>query len=132
LPHLNIWVVQVAALTTFLLGGPWYSKALFGGTWNREAGRSEKTGEGHHPARVFGLSFLLAAIAAYVFALFLGPAAEFGLAVGAGAAAGACWVAASFGINDPFASRSVKLWRIDGGDHTVQFTLFGLVLGPWH
>jgi hypothetical protein len=81
---------------------------------------------------VFGLSFLLAVVAAYVFAMFLGPNPALGLAVGAGAAAGACWVAASFGINYLFASRSLKLWLIDGGYHTVQFTLFGLVLGLWH
>jgi hypothetical protein len=27
--------------------------------------------------------------------------------------------------------RSLKLWLIDGGYHTVQFILFGLVLGLW-
>jgi hypothetical protein len=49
-----------------------------------------------------------------------------GLLVGAG------FVAASFGINYQFANRSFKLWLIDGGYHTVQFVLFGLVLGLWH
>ena len=41
-------------------------------------------------------------------------------------------VAASFGINYQFANRSLTLWLIDGGYHTVQFLLFGLVLGLWH
>jgi Protein of unknown function (DUF1761) len=134
MPQVNLLAVLVAALMTFLLGGLWYSKALFGNTWNREAGRPEKCegDKGRHPAKVFGLSFLLALVAAYVFAMFLGPNPALGLAVGAGASAGACWVAASFGINYLFASRSLKLWLIDGGYHTVQFTLFGLVLGLWH
>jgi hypothetical protein len=28
--------------------------------------------------------------------------------------------------------RSLKLWFIDGDYHTVQFVLFGLILGSWH
>ena len=27
---------------------------------------------------------------------------------------------------------SFRLWLIDGGYHTLQFTLYGLVLGLWH
>ena len=129
----NVWAVLVAALTTFLLGGLWYSPKLFGNVWNREAGRPEKTAgqKGHHPAQVFGISFVLSLVAAYVFAMFLGPDPKLLSSIGAGAAAGACWVAASFGINYSFASRSLKLWLVDGGYHTVQFTLFGLVLGLW-
>jgi len=49
-----------------------------------------------------------------------------------GFGAGLCWVATSFGINYLFAGRSLKLWLIDGGYHTLQFTLYGLVLGLWH
>jgi hypothetical protein len=41
-------------------------------------------------------------------------------------------VATSFGVNYAFANRGIKLWRIDGGYHTVQFGLIGLVLGLWH
>jgi hypothetical protein len=132
MPDVNLFAVLVAALSSFLLGGLWYSPKFLGNVWNREAGRPEKTsGGGHHPAAVFGWSFVLSLIAAYVFAVFLGPKPALGLAVGAGAAAGSCWIAASFGINYLFASRSLKLWLVDGGYHTVQFTLYGLVLGLW-
>jgi len=127
--HVNIWAVLVAALSSFLLGGLWYSPALFGKIWNREAGQRPQPG---HPAKVFGLSFLLALMAAYVFALFLGPKPVLRHAVGVGFHAGLFWVAGSFGINYLFASRSLKLWLIDGGYHTVQFTLYGVVLGLWH
>ena len=84
------------------------------------------------PARIFGGAFVLSLIAAAVFALFLGPKPALGFALGAGATAGLCWVAASFGINYLFAGRSLKLWLIDGGYHTLQFTLYGLILGLWH
>ena len=80
-------------------------------------------------AMIFVLTFLLSLIAAAVFAMFLGR--NFGLvpAIAAGASAGLCWVAASYGITYLFEHRPVKLWLIDGGYHTLQFTLFGAILG---
>lgn len=99
-PPTNIVAVVVAATSSFLLGGLWYSSALFGPTWQREAGDLRKPGQGH-PARVFGISFL--------FSL----------------------VAASFGINYQFDNRSGALLLIDGGYQTVQFLIYGLVLGLW-
>jgi hypothetical protein len=41
-------------------------------------------------------------------------------------------VATSFGINYLFERRNPRLFLINGGYHTVQFTVFGLVLGLWH
>lgn len=128
--QLNLWAVLVAALSCFLLGGFWYSPALFGKAWNRAAGRGPK-GEGAHPAKVFVLSFVFAAIAATAFALWVGPNPSFGHAVLNGLLAGGCFVAASFGINYQFANRGTLLWAIDGGYHTVQFVLFGVVFGLW-
>ena len=49
-----------------------------------------------------------------------------------GFCAGLCWVAASFGINYLFERKSFGLFLVNGGYHTVQFTLFGLILGLWH
>ena len=37
----------------------------------------------------------------------------------------------SFGINDQFANRPFSALFIDSGDHTVQFMLYGLILGAW-
>lgn len=131
----NIWAVLVAALMTFMLGGFWYSKALFGAVWHRESGTimsPKDASEPKHPAGVFAISFVLSVVAAYVLAIYLGPAPALDVAVKAGAAAGIGFVAASFGINYAFASRTLKLWLIDAGYHAVQFTLFGLVLGLWH
>ena len=78
---------------------------------------------------IYGLAFLLSLIAAYVFAMFLGPDMGLGPSLGAGAAAGICWVAASFGISYLFERRCVAHWLINGGFHAIQFTLFGLILG---
>ena len=127
--NVNVWAVLVGAVTSFLLGGLWYSPALFGRLWCREAGQQGQHG---HPARVFGISFLFALVAAAAFAWWVGPRPELLAALKQGALAGACLVAACFGINYQFANRSALLWLIDGGYHTAQFLLFGLVLGLWH
>ena len=126
---INYWAVLVAAISSFLLGGLWYSGALLGEVWQRETGVDMQQG---HPGRTFGLSFVLALTSALVFAMFLGPAPGFGFAAAAGFMAGLFWVASSFGINYLFEQKSLKLWLVSGGYHTVQFTLYGVILGLWH
>lgn len=126
---INIWAVIVAAASSFLLGGLWYGP-MFGKAWMSAAGvTEEKTG---HPAKVFGGAFVFSLLAAAAFAYFLGPRPVLSSALCTGTLVGFCFVAASFAINYLFAQRSLKLWLIDGGYHTLQFVLFGLVLGLWH
>jgi hypothetical protein len=130
--QVNFLAVLVAAVSAFLLGGLWYSPALFGKTWEREAGVSLDQPKKGHSAIVFAVSFLFSLIAATVFALFLGRNPPLNTAVRDGLAIGACWVATSFGINYQFANRTFKLFLIDAGYHVTQFTLYGVILGLWH
>ena len=127
---INLLAVFAAALSSFLVGGLWYSNALFGPAWRREAGDARQPGDSH-PAKVFGVSFLFALIAAFAYAFVVPAPASTGHAVAQGLVVGAAIVAASFGINYQFANRSAKLWLIDGGYHTVQFLLYGLIIGLW-
>ncbi len=126
---INIFAAVLAAASSFMLGGLWYSELLFGKAWMADSGAPEQPG---HPARVFGLSFLFSLIAALAFAMFLGPRPELGTALSSGLTVGLCFVASSYGINYQFAQRSTRLLLIDGGYHCGQFLLFGLVLGLWH
>ena len=132
MPEVNYLAVLAAAVATFALGGLWYSPALFGKAWQREAGVSEEKMKTANMALIFGLTFVLSLIAAWVFALFLGPRPPMALGLGAGFSAGLCWVAASLGINYLFERKSLKLWLINGGYHTLQFTIIGLILALWH
>jgi hypothetical protein len=132
MPEFNMWAVLAAAVSSFVLGGLWYSPALFAKPWQREVGLSDEQLAHGGMMRIFVLSFVLSLIAALVFAVFLGPRPPLRLGLGAGFAAGLCWVASSFGINYLFARRSFKLFLIDGGYHTLQFTLIGLILALWH
>jgi hypothetical protein len=132
MPEVNYLAVLAAAVATFALGGLWYSPALFGKVWQREAGVTEDKMKSANMPLIFGLTFVLALIAAWVFALFLGPRPPMALGLGAGFSAGLCWVAASLGINYLFERKSLKLWLINGGYHTLQFTIIGLILALWH
>jgi hypothetical protein len=127
---INFLAVALAALTTFVVGGVWYSQSLFGGIWGRESGligRLDK--KGRHPAFVFIASYILAFVAAAVVAGLLGPNPGMGHAVRRAMAVGFGIAATSFGINYLFGNRSFKLWLIDAGYHVLQFALIGAVLG---
>ncbi|MCA8980573.1 MAG: DUF1761 domain-containing protein [Planctomycetes bacterium] len=128
---LNYWAVLVAALTSFVLGGLWYSPALFGRAWCNEMGRSidEKSG---HPAKVFGAAFAFSLAASYFFAWLLGPAPDLHRAVHMSFVVGGGFVACCFGINYQFAGHSWRMLAIDAGYHFLQFVLFAVVLGLWH
>ena len=128
MPEINWIAVLVAAVASFLLGGLWYSKALFGKAWQRETGLTDEVLAKGNMAKIFGLSFVLALLAAWNFANFLGPRPSLALGLASGASAGLLWVAGSFGINYLFERKSLKLFLINGGYHTLQFTIIGLVL----
>lgn len=132
MPDINWLAVIAAAFAAFMLGGLWYSPMLFGRIWQREAGLSDERLAASNQAVIFGGAFVLALAAAAMFALFLGPDPALPFAIGASVSAGLFWVAASFGINYLFERRSFTLFAINGGYHTLQFTLTGLVLGLWH
>ena len=127
---INIWAVLVAAASSFLLGGLWYSPMLFLVPWNNAMQREPD--DNGHPAKVFGLSFAFSVISAYVFALLLGPEPVLSDAIKAGLLVGVGFVGMSFGINYQFANRPISALLIDGGYHTGQFVLYALILGLWH
>lgn len=123
---INPWAVLVAALSTFIIGGLWYS-LLFAKPWQRAAGVSDdqlRSGT----ARVFIGSFVLAVVMAASLAAFIG---DTGLAFGifAGIAAGVTWVAAAFGVNYLFERRSLMLFAINAGYNVVAFAIMGSIIG---
>ena len=129
MPQINFAAALVAAVSSFLLGGIWYSPRMFLKIWLRESKASPEPG---HPARVFGIAFLFSFLSAAAFAWWLGPDPTLREGLTRGALAGIGLVAASFGINYQFSQKSCTLWLIDGGYHVVQFLIYGLILGLWH
>ena len=131
MPHVNWLAVLAAALASFVLGGLWYS-GLFAKPWQAAAGVSDAQVAGGDKPLMFGAAFGLALVQAAVFALFLGPNPAPMLGIGAGFAAGLCWVAAGLGLTYLFERRSLKLFLINGGYATLQFTIIGAILGLRH
>ena len=129
MPDINILATLVAAISSFMLGGLWYSPALFGKAWMAETGVK---GDEQHPAKVFGSAFVFTLVSAFAFATLLGPAPELKQALCMGLMVGIGFVAASFGINYQFSNNSFRLLFIDAGYHCGQFLLYGLILGLWH
>lgn len=122
--------VLVAALSSFVLGGLWYGP-LFARPWRRLAGLTDERLKAGSPAKIFGLSYLVAFVQAWVFAMFLGPRPSLALGLGAGFSAGLCWVGGGFAINDLFERRRIGLWAINAGYQTLAFTLFGSIFALW-
>jgi hypothetical protein len=126
-----MWAVLAAGVASMILGGLWYSPVLFGKAWSAASGVTEAQVKSANMTKIMGTAFLLALIGAAVFALFLGPRPAPMFATAAGLSAGLCWVAGSFGMNYLFEQRPLRLFLINGGYHTVQYTLIGAVLGLW-
>jgi uncharacterized protein DUF1761 len=124
------WLSIIAAtLVAFLIGGIWYSPAVFGRQWISLNGFTEKDLSRRSMSRVFGLSFLLALVMTVNLAMFLGPSPSLGFCIAAGAAAGIGWSAAGLGIIYLFEGRPLRLWLINGGYQAVTLAAIGGVLG---
>jgi len=128
--QINYLAVGVAALSSFLVGGLWYSPILFANAWMREAGLGEDELR-KAVGRTFATAFVISLVMALNLAFFLGPEGNFGYGAMMGALT-AVWVAGGLGITFAFERRSLMLTLIDGGYHVVAFTLMGGIIGAWH
>lgn len=131
LSALNFLAVFVAALSSFAIGGLWYSPVLFGKAWMAENSFTDQDVQGNM-GLIFGTTFVLSLVIAFNLAAFLGPEATFGWGLTAGALAGIGWVAAAIGILYLFERKSMRLFLINAGYHAVTFTIMGGILGLWH
>lgn len=129
--QLNYWAILVAALSTFLLGGLWYSPAVFGTAWMCENGFTEESMKGGNLVKIFGLTFLLALIASVNLAMFLGSEANATMGAFYGFLAGFGWVAMFIGTHYLFERKSLKLFLINAGYSVVALTIMGLIIGAW-
>lgn len=132
LHQINWLAVVVAALSTFVLGGVWYSPILFGKIWMRANGFTESDAKTCSKIRAFGGSFVLALVMSANLAMFLAdPNTTLLWGITAGALAGAGWVAAGFTVIAFFESRSWPYIFVNGGYQIVTFVLMGAILGAW-
>lgn len=128
--QVNYLAVLVAALSSFLIGGLWYSPLLFARLWAREAGIAEaELGKGF--ARALSGSAVASLLIAVNLAFFLGVDAGAAWGATAGALAGIGWAAASLTTIHLFERRSWTLIVIDAGYLAVSYPVMGAIIGAW-
>ncbi|MGB8190511.1 MAG: DUF1761 domain-containing protein, partial [Chitinophagaceae bacterium] len=75
---INWLAVLVAGISSFILGGVWYSPALFGKAWMKENKFTEEDVRKSNKGKIFGWSFLFSMIMAANLAMFLADPAQAG------------------------------------------------------
>lgn len=129
---LNWWAVLVAALSTFLIGGLWYSPVLFGKLWMKENNLTDEDLQKGNMAKTFGFSFVWSLVMAFNLGMFLNDAqttASWGAI--AGFLAGFGWVTMAIFIIGLFEKRSTLYMLINAGYMIVAFVVMGLIIGAW-
>jgi hypothetical protein len=129
--ELNYLAVGASALSTFLIGGLWYSPAVFGKAWMRENGFKEDDMKNSNMVKIFGLAFLAALVAAINLAMFLGKDVTVGTGAMYGFLTGFGWVAMFVGTHYLFERRSFTLFLINAGYSVVALTVMGIIIGAW-
>lgn len=129
--YINHIAVFVCAVMSLVIGGLWWSPLLFAKAWQRETALSDEQLKQMNPAKTFGLTFVLAYIASYNLAFFLGDGNttwKWGIAAGLLAA---FWAIAMYVIISLFEQRSLKHMLINCGYIAVYFAVIGFILGMW-
>lgn len=125
------WIAVLGAeLAGFVIGGLWYGP-LLGKAWQAESGLSDEAMKSANLGRIFGLTFVLNLVAAFILAHVMTTYQHPGLHISAmiGFGIGLGFVATSIGVNYLFARKSLKLFLIDGGYWTLVYTVMGAIFG---
>jgi hypothetical protein len=123
----NWWAVLAATVVVFLLGGVWYSPALFG----RISGVAA-SGAGRNLQAIFVVAYILQWFAASFLAAVLGPNATLSYGLTVGLMVGLFFVTTAIGITDIFDNKPLKHLLVNGGYHIVSFGIMGAIIGFWH
>lgn len=125
------WIsVFISAVSCFLIGGLWYGP-LFGKAWMTEFGVTQEDLKKRNLPKIFGLSLILAFIAAFVLEMFIGPNGNVSYGAIAGFMASFGWIATYLGIIYLFEIQSLRAYLINSGYCITSLTIMGLILGAW-
>lgn len=129
--NINVWAILAAAVASFIIGGLWYSPALFQGVWmraNRFTAADVGTG---NMGLIFGLAFAFAVVMSLNLAMFL-DAPDTTMAWGAAAGGlASIWVLLGIGTVALFERRPAVYTLVNGGYWVVSLIVMGAILGAW-
>lgn len=123
-----LWAVSLAAVASFAVGALWYAPPVLGRLWQRLCGLPDEQLRSGDQLKVFGGAFVATLVGAVVLAFFLGSDAGIGFGVLAGALVGAGWITTAIVTTYLFERRPLPLALVDGGYHTVTYTVMGLII----
>ncbi|MES2331870.1 MAG: DUF1761 domain-containing protein [Bacteroidota bacterium] len=128
---INWLAVLVAGISSFVVGGIWYSPGLFGKAWMSANELSEEKIKQGNKGMIFGFTLIFSLVMSANLAMFLNdPKTDLAWGMTAGFLAGIgtfCAIA----IHSLFELKSWKLIFINGGYSVVSLTLMGAILGVW-
>ena len=128
---LNYIAVLAAAVSTFVIGGIWYSPALFQRAWMRANSLTDADLASGGQGKIFALAFVFALIMSANLAMFLN--APDTTTVWGATAGGltAIWVVCGIATVAVFERRPPAYTVINGGYWLVSLTVMGTILGAW-
>jgi len=129
--NVNWLAVAVAGISAFVLGGVWYSPALFGKAWMKENNLSVEDVQKGNKAKIFGWAFILSLVMAVNLAMFLSdPKIDLKMAIIYGLLTG-LWIFCGIAIVALFEMKSARYIFVNGGYMIVALTLMGAIIGAW-
>ena len=128
---INWLAVAAAALSSFVIGGLWFSPLLFCNVWMRAAGLSEEQVKAGNKGKIFGVTAILSLIMALNLAMFLNdPKTTASWGATAGFLAG-IWTFCAIAMVGLFELKSWAYIFINGLYSTISLTVMGLIIGAW-
>ena len=128
LQSVNYLAVLVATISAFIIGGVWYSPALFGKQWMKAVGLKESDAK-NGMAPVMIKSFIITFIMATTLAIFTPAGVTEGLMVGAVLGVG---VASMSSLNNMvYEMKPTNLMLINFGYILCMYLSMGAILGAW-
>ena len=135
---INWWAALVAAVSSFVVGGIWYSPGLFGKAWMKDNNLTEEQVKQSNKGKTFGLTFIFSLLMSFNLAMFLqdppgkdcGPVVDLAWGATAGFLAG-IWTFCAIAIHSLFELKKWRLILINGGYTVVALVLMGAIIGAW-
>lgn len=132
-PSINYPAVVVAAVVKFSLGALWYSPALFANPWMHYTGVTEEMAAESNLAVIFGGSFVLYLLQAYILTHFIHYTGSKDAKDGAQTG---FWIWLGFmatllmqGVL--YERKAIALWAINSGYELLSILVMGVILAAW-
>lgn len=138
---INWLAVLVAGISSFVVGGIWYSPGLFGKAWMKDNNFNEEDIKKGNKGKIFGWTFIFSLLMAANLGMFLAdppstcpsdcaPKVDITFGVMAGFLAG-IWTFCAIAIHSLFELKPWRLILINGFYSVVALTLMGAIIGVW-